>query len=262
MAAVVYFQRMPPTIHPPTISPSFQSSIKMLCIGHRGACGYEPENTLRSMQRALDMGADGIEIDVHCLEGELVVIHDHSLDRTTDGSGLVRRHSLAQVRRLDAGKGERIPLLHEVLDAVNRRALVNIELKGSRTAVPVLEILRHYGPGTPGLRPLPDLLLPPDRTPFIARRRLPHRHSLWPLAASLPPPCPGALDAWSIHVPLDHATPSLISRVHADGRKLLVFTVNERPDMDRMQQIGVDGFFTDYPDRWTGKAKLSYIKPN
>ncbi len=112
----------------------------MLCIGHRGAAGLEPENTLRSVRRALEVGADGIEIDVHCLDGELVVIHDHSLNRTTNGAGALRHHTLAEARQLDAGKGERIPFLREVLDLVDRRALVNIELKGARTAAPQVRI--------------------------------------------------------------------------------------------------------------------------
>lgn len=227
----------------------FQQAHTLLCIGHRGAAGHEPENTLRSVRRALEMGAGGIEIDVHCLEGELIVIHDSRLNRTTNGSGLLRRHTLAQVRNLDAGKGQRIPLLREVLDTVDRKALVNIELKGLRTAAPVLALLRDYVAHR-GWSPSDFLISSFHRAEL---RQL--RDSGFPIgilfarSARLFRPLARALGAWSIHVPLGRVTPGLVSRVHADGLKLFVFTVNDPADMDRMQQMGVDGIFTDYPDR-------------
>ena len=224
----------------------------MLCIGHRGAGGHEPENTLRSVRRALAMGADGIEIDVHCLEGALIVIHDSTLDRTTNSSGSLRRRTLAQVRSLDAGKGERIPLLSEVLDALDRRVLVNIELKGRHTAGPVRNLLQDYiargwAPG--------DFIV----SSFYRAELLRLRDSGLPVgilfarSPRLFRPLAHTLRAWSIHVPLAQVTPRLVSAVHADGRKLFVFTVNKRADMDRLDHMGVDAIFSDYPDRWTGK---------
>ncbi len=225
----------------------------MLCIGHRGACGHEPENTLRSVRRALEMGADGVEIDVHWHEGELIVIHDSTLNRTTNGLGPLRRRSLARLRRLDAGKRERIPFLREVIDAVGGRALLNIELKGAGTAGPVVALLREYlGNGWAAenflissfhrkeLRHLRDCGLRIG----ILFGRSPRRFR--PLAEEL--------GAWSIHVPLGRVTPGLVGDVHADGRKLLVYTVNERADMDRMDAMGVDGIFSDFPDRWTART--------
>ena len=101
-----------------------------LCIGHRGACGHEPENTLRSIRRALELGAHGVEIDVRLVHGELLVMHDAKLDRTTNGRGYLARKSLEVLRALDAGQGERIPTLREVFETVHRRAFINIELKG------------------------------------------------------------------------------------------------------------------------------------
>src|SRR4029453_18194831 len=103
---------------------------EFLCIGHRGACGHEPENTLRSIRRALELRVDGIEIDVRLAGGELVVLHDARVDRTTNGHGYVFRKSLRELRLLDAGKGERIPTLREVFETVDRHAFINVELKG------------------------------------------------------------------------------------------------------------------------------------
>jgi glycerophosphoryl diester phosphodiesterase len=222
----------------------------ILCIGHRGAAGHEPENTLRSVRRALEMGANGVEVDVHLVEGELVVIHDYSLNRTTNGRGLVRRRTLAEIRALDAGKGERVPRLREVIEAVDRRALVNIELKGPGTAAPVIGLLRGF---TRRGWAAGDFLISSFRRPEL-RAACGAGFPLGVLfgrSARLFRRIARALDAWSVNVPLDRVNPGLVSRVHAEGRRILVYTVNERAEMERMRQLGVDGFFTDYPDRWT-----------
>ncbi len=107
-----------------------QATGRPLIGGHRGNPAEAPENTLTSFRSALDLGVDMIECDVHpSSDGELVVIHDHTLDRTTNGSGLVVQHTLAELRQLDAGSGERVPLLRELLDLVSGRAGLCIELK-------------------------------------------------------------------------------------------------------------------------------------
>ena len=118
----------------------------MLIVGHRGAAGHEPENTLRSVEAALRLGANAIEIDVHQVEGRLVVIHDDRLERTTNGEGRLAAHSLAALRALDAGQGERIPTLDEVIELVAGRAELVIELKGADTAEPVARLLRSQKP--------------------------------------------------------------------------------------------------------------------
>src|SRR5262245_29681827 len=112
-----------------------------LCIGHRGARGYEPENTLLSFRKALALGAPCIELDVFAVGGQLVVFHDDRLERTTNGKGFLLEHSFEELRRLDAGKGEKIPTLSEVFAAVDRRAGINIELKGRNTAKPVADFV-------------------------------------------------------------------------------------------------------------------------
>ncbi len=117
----------------------------VLKIGHRGAMGYEPENTLRSFQKALDLGVDMIELDVYlCKTGELVVIHSDKLSRTTDGRGFVRNMSFKELEEMDAGKGEKIPSLQQVLDLIDKKTIVNIELKGPGTAKPSINIIEHY----------------------------------------------------------------------------------------------------------------------
>ena len=94
---------------------------KIMCIGHRGSSGNFPENTLESFQKALDVGADMFELDVQCCRSEdlsekLVIIHDDTVDRTTNGTGLVSDMSLEDLKKLDAGKGQKIPTLKEMFE--------------------------------------------------------------------------------------------------------------------------------------------------
>jgi glycerophosphoryl diester phosphodiesterase len=222
---------------------------KLLCIGHRGACGHEPENTLRSVRRALELGADGVEIDVRLVQGELVVFHDAKLDRTTNGGGLLSRKTLAQVRALDAGLGEQIPTLREVLEAVDRRGLVNIELKGRRTAGPVEALIGEFVRERGWLpeqflvssfhrRELKQISDPAVRIGMLCAR--PTR--LYSVSAR-------RLGAWSVHPALRYTTARFVKDAHRRGLKVLVYTVNAPADIARMRAIGVDGVFTDFPER-------------
>lgn len=109
--------------------------------GHRGAMGLEPENTMRAFRRAVELGVDEIELDVHLsADGELVVIHDTTLDRTTDGSGPVGERTVAELSRLDAGDGERIPMLRDVLNGFPAVAL-QLEVKAPAAADAVATFL-------------------------------------------------------------------------------------------------------------------------
>jgi len=118
---------------------------------HRGNPAEHPENTLASFQSAIDAGCDMVECDVHLTtDGELAVIHDHQLERTTNGTGLVGAHTLAELRELDAGQGQKIPLLEEVFDLVRDRVGLVIETKQNPVPYPGLEeklaaVLREHG---------------------------------------------------------------------------------------------------------------------
>ena len=117
----------------------------MQIIGHRGACGYAPENTHASFERAIELGVGMIEFDVQrCKSGELVVIHDLMVDRTTNGSGYVSELTLDELQKLDAGDGEQIPTLREVLDRVDQRVAVNIEIKAAGIVGGVAAIIDEY----------------------------------------------------------------------------------------------------------------------
>ncbi|MEU6476967.1 glycerophosphodiester phosphodiesterase family protein [Streptomyces sp. NPDC047017] len=116
--------------------------MNFLTIGHRGVMGVEPENTLRSFVAAQQAGLDAIELDLHLSkDGALVVMHDPDVDRTTDGSGAIADKTLAELRALDAGHGERVPVFEEVLDAV--RAPLQAEIKDVAAARALAEVLRR-----------------------------------------------------------------------------------------------------------------------
>ena len=106
----------------------------MQLIGHRGVCGIEPENTLRSFKKAFDLGLKMIELDIHLVEETLIVIHDSTLDRTTNGVGSIYDKSLAELCSLDAGEGEKIPTLTEVIEILPSDVTINIEMKGKGCA--------------------------------------------------------------------------------------------------------------------------------
>src|SRR4029450_12728715 len=121
-----------------------------LIIGHRGASAHAPENTLAAFRLARQQGADGIDLDVtRCLSGQIVVIHDDTLNRTTNGDGNVNEWALSELLSLDAGKGERIPTLDEVFETVGPHLLINVEVKNPTTRnsgveAAVVEVVRRH----------------------------------------------------------------------------------------------------------------------
>ena len=221
----------------------------MICIGHRGACGHEPENTLRSVRRALELGAQGIEVDVYFVDGELVVFHDAKLDRTTNGKGVLARKTFAFLRTLDAGMGERIPTLREVFEEVGRRAFINVELKGARTAKPVSALIHEYVTrhrwhyedfmvsafNRSELRAVTDpkipialLLTKPTRLYGLSARRV---------------------RASAVNPAARFVTKKFVENAHARGLRVFPYTVNAPAEIARLRHIGVDGVFTDFPER-------------
>ncbi len=236
-------------------------AMKTLNLGHRGASAYAPENTLAAFNLALDMGADGVELDVTLTkDGVPVIIHDDTVDRTTDGHGPIQQMTLAQVKCLDAGSkfdpkfaGERIPTLAQALKGVGQRGIVNIELKGmskkddglEKAVLAVIEDCR-----------MADRVLLSSFNPFALRRmaaldpRLPRGllygsdQSIYYRRAWLRPLArPTAL----------HPQSTMIDRpfmlwARGKGYEVNTWTVNEPEEMQRLFRLGVNGFITNKPD--------------
>ena len=117
----------------------------ILKIGHRGAKGHVAENTIESVKKAIDFGVDGIEIDVHlCASSELVVFHDLTLDRMTDGIGEIGKLLLSELKQLRIDEKFAIPILEETLDVIDKKCFLNIELKGKHTASKSCKFIQKY----------------------------------------------------------------------------------------------------------------------
>jgi glycerophosphoryl diester phosphodiesterase len=220
---------------------------RFLCIGHRGASGHAPENTLKAFALALEQGADALEFDVHCAEDALVVIHDDDLARTTSGRGSVADTRLEALRALDAGDGERIPLLEEVLDLVAGRVPVNIELKGPGTGAAVVDLLRRRGEA-----PASVLLSAFDHDELAAARAAAPEYPRGALFGRLrgdPVRACRAVEAVTAHLALRTVRPDLLASLADAELPVLVYTVNDPGKARGLRDAGVRGVFTDYPDR-------------
>lgn len=222
-----------------------------LSIGHRGARGHAPENTLLSIDTGIRLGADMIEIDVQRCEGELVVIHDPRLERTTNGQGRVADAKLEALKSLDAGQGQQIPTLQEVLDLVEARVPLNIELKSaggtaSRVAVTLREALAEGWNASQFLVSsfhLPELYEFKQAAPEIP---------IAALVCGVPldwAACASELGAQALNISADFADLRLLHDAHSRGLKVYVYTVNHPEEMRLLRDAGFDGVFSDYPDR-------------
>ena len=222
----------------------------MLCIGHRGAMGHEPENTLLSINTALELGVDWIEVDVYNIENNLVVFHDRTLERTTNGTGYIEEQTFKYLRSLDAGKGQQIPTLIEVFDCVNKQGGINIELKGSNTAKLVVSLIQeyvaqgwHYQNFLVSSFNHYELQQVNQQCPQINIGMLIYGIPLNYLAIAK------QLNASIIISAIDFVTADLIAQAHQQGYQVFVYTVNEFRDINKMKTWQVDGIFTNYPER-------------
>ncbi len=223
-----------------------------LIIGHRGACGYAPENTLASFRKAFDFHVPMIELDVHvCKSGELVVIHDDTVDRTTNGSGYVMEQTLAELQSYNAGNGEIIPTLEAVMDSNAEHTPTNIELKGPGTAEPVAELIQKYiAHGWHNDDFLVSSFNHRELKKFQVVSPQVRIGALFTgipldLAKSL-----AGLDTYSINLSREFIDQDIVDEAHELGKKVLVYTVNSRSDFERITALGVDGVFTNFPDRF------------
>ena len=224
----------------------------ILKIGHRGAKAHIAENTFESIEKALEFGANMIEIDVHkCATGELVVIHDFTLDRTTNGSGEVKKKKYSELKNLKVEEQFKIPLLEEVLELIEGKCDINIELKGLDTATKACEIVQQKV--TSGQWAYSNFLISSFQKNELFRvRKLNENIPIGVLSkASVPEAIElgRLLKASAIHPSLGIITRDNVKLCHEANFKVNVWTVNEPNDMERMRNFDVDGIISDYPDR-------------
>jgi len=224
----------------------------VLRIGHRGAAGYEPENTLRSFEEAVRLGADMVELDVHvCGSRELVVIHDETVDRTTDGVGVVGEMVLHELKALNAGKGERIPTLGEVFSVLRERIAVNIELKGRGTAEPVHEFLLRLVEES-GWRFGSVLVTSFDWDMLSRMRELSAETRVGLLTyrdVAKAVDMASQLKAYSVNPHHGNIDAGFVEEAHSQELRVYPWTVNKPGDILGVLGMGVDGIISDFPDR-------------
>nr|WP_281378788.1 glycerophosphodiester phosphodiesterase family protein [Paenibacillus phyllosphaerae] len=236
-------------------------------VAHRGASAYAPENTMAAFELAAEMQADYIELDVHMSkDGELVVIHDEALARTTDGEGLVKDHTWEELRQLDAGgkfdpvyRGEPIPLLREVLARYAGRIGILIELK-SPAQYPGLEeklaeLIEETVQGQPSDSSATPIMVQSFDLGSIQRlaKRLPDIPRAALIGTGDQPLLTDtqlsdiAAYADYINYNYEFLDWELVDRIHAYDRKVMAWTLRDSQDSERISRIGVDGIITDYP---------------
>jgi glycerophosphoryl diester phosphodiesterase len=234
----------------------------MRCFAHRGASGHAPENTLLAFRYAFELGADAIECDVQLsADGAPVIIHDATVDRTTNDTGVVAQLSLEHLRQLDAGAGEQIPVLREVLSLCRERGkLVNLEIKAEtleeaqRTALVVGEALETGGYHDLALVSsfwLPVLTSLKSDHPQLRTATL-HSGARWRLLNMITAARANGADA--IHPDVRLVSRPLVENAHAAGLEVNVWTVDQPRLMQRLASWGVDGIMTNYPERMVRSA--------
>ena len=224
----------------------------MLKIGHRGAKGHEPENTLISFEKAIEMGADGIELDVHLsIDGHLIVIHDETIDRTTNGKGVVNQLTLQALKSFTINEKHSIPTLEEVLDLVDKRCFVNIELKNQDTAEKVVQLIEHYS-SEKNWEKEHFIVSSFDWHAMQQVRFLNENIRIGVLTETdldLAISFARFLKAEALHPDFQLLTNEYTTKIQEKGILVFPWTVNETDDIERIKSFNVDGIITDFLDR-------------
>jgi glycerophosphoryl diester phosphodiesterase len=220
---------------------------RVLRIGHRGAAGHAPENTLAAVQMGIELGVDFVEIDVRrTADGVLVALHDPTVNRTTNGKGRVDSLSHRELRAFDAGKGERIPTVEEVLKMAEGRTGLMLELKIAGVAHLTVQAVREANFKNPVIY---ASFLHNELTNV---RTVEPEAALMVLFDKLPrAPVAYAMQYRPTYVGLRHDTASrrLVDAFHQEDLLVCVYTANSAGDIRHALSIGVDGVISNFPER-------------
>jgi glycerophosphoryl diester phosphodiesterase len=218
----------------------------MLKIGHRGAKGYEAENTLISFEKAIDLNADGIELDVHLSsDGEIMVIHDETIDRTTNGKGFVKNFTSSQLKEFG------IPTLIEVLELAKQNCFINIELKGIGTTKPVVDLISHYI--LEKTWNYTDLLISSFDWKMLEEVQLLNPKIrigvLTEESVSAALAFAKKIKAFSIHPDYRLLTKDNVALMQENGFEVYPWTVNSIEDIQKIKAFNINGIISDFLDR-------------
>jgi glycerophosphoryl diester phosphodiesterase len=234
----------------------------VLAIAHRGFSGAAPENTLAAFKRAMDVGSDMIELDVHLSkDGQVVVIHDDTLKRTTTGIGRVADFSLEELKQLDAGKwfgsrffGEKIPTLKEVLDLTRNKIPIHIELKeGGLGRYTITDLADRSLEEVEKAGLLDQVLFGSFSLSAVDRIR--EKHPRLPVVLIYNKPWELPQDATGGRpIPIVSSSGKVLNQANASkarqqGMKVFVWTLDQEEHMGQFLNVGVDGIITNHPDK-------------
>ncbi len=229
---------------------------RLLAIGHRGAAAHLPENTMPSFEKALELGADALEFDVALtLDGVPVVIHDDALDRTTDGRGPVEQATFDEIRALDAGSWKGVPThvppLAEVLDVYAARTLLNLEIKSSPRRAELVDACAEAVAMRGALGAVVFSSFDHDALRLLRRLQPDARIGVLCESTNLERAlaCAAELGAENLHPPVLLVTAALVRRAHDAGLRVWTWTANRPETIAHAIASGVDGIFSDYPER-------------
>ena len=230
----------------------------MLIFAHRGASSDAPENTLLAIDQALIQQADGIEIDVYQLGNDLVVIHDRWVSRTTNGDRLLTDYTLEELQTLDAGSGQFVPTLWQVLQRVQGQCLINIEVKGVHD-VSLINACINKAVSQLNFKPEQFIVSSFNHHMLLVFKGMAPTIKIGALTGSIPldyARFAEELQAYSANADLSFVTQAFVNDAHSRGLKIFVYAVDEPDDLLRLQAWGVDGVFSNGP----AKAKLVLAK--
>jgi len=217
----------------------------MLKVGHRGAKAYEPENTLRSFKKAIELGVDAVELDVRRTKDErIVVIHDANVDKTTNGEGLVNELTLEQIKQFVTEKGEKIPTLEEALDFLDKKVKILVELKETGFEKKVLSLIHEKGL-------VKNVVIVSFMEEALKKaRELDNEVETGLIYIRHKDPIEAALELKASYLlsfyRFTHT--SNVQKAHEKGLKVIVWTINKQEEVSEYMKKGVDGIASDRPD--------------
>lgn len=234
------------------IFPSSAQEKKIFVQAHRGASGYAPENTMASFKMALEMKADYLELDVHLTkDGHLVIMHDETVDRTTDGKGAIKDMTLAEIKKLDAGikydkkfKGEKVPALEELLKTFAGKVKFNIEIKADECEEGVVKFIKKY-------KIEKDAMVSSFHHEYLQKVKELEPSIVTAGLVMMGPKIKhlkNTIKADYLNIHESFLTNAVYDKARAAGLGVVVWTVNEKDSMNKFVQMGVDGIITNFPD--------------
>ncbi|MGH7885402.1 MAG: glycerophosphodiester phosphodiesterase [Thermodesulfobacteriota bacterium] len=218
---------------------------EFILIAHRGASYYEPENTILSFQKAINQGAAIIEFDVRkTLDGNLVVLHDSKVDRTTNGKGLIKNMNLSEINQLDAGKGEKIPTVREVFELFKDKVKFVVELKEEDTEELVLDLIYEFNL-------MKDVILVSFRKKVLKKIKTLDSNIITGLITLTGFGCVKSAVGFDCNAVASHAYFANKNRVedaHQNNLLFFCWTVDDKKTALKLKELGVDGLITNKPD--------------